>query len=224
MNFDWKTEYHRYHRYFFSLGKISKTPQVRSFAWLSLTLFAIAFFSLMAIRPTLVTIAKLNREIKDKKEAKQKLQTKINAIVAAQAQYAKNMDNLPLLKEALPEKSEFPRLAFFLEENASASAVELKALSFEKIGVAEKESPQSPSSGPNLFQFSLSVGGDYPNLKDFLNRLESSRRILKIDSFSFNQIKKEESWQLGLRVAGQASFSKSLVESVASPTTTPTKK
>jgi Tfp pilus assembly protein PilO len=206
MNFDWRTEYYRYRRYFFSLGKISKTPQIRSFAWLSLTLFAIAFFAIMAIRPTLVTIAKLNREIKDKREASQKLQTKINAIVAAQAQYAKNLDNLPLLEEALPSKSEFPRLAFFLEENASTSAVELKNLTFEKIEVSGKSS--SPSAKANSLNFSLSASGDYANLKDFINRLENSRRILELDSIIFNQVKKEEGWQLSIQVAGQASFTK----------------
>ncbi len=206
MNFDWRTEYYRYRRYFFSLGKISKTPQARSFAWLSLTLFAIAFFAIMAIRPTLMTIAKLNREIKDKREASQKLQTKINAIVAAQALYAKNLDNLPLLEEALPSRSEFPRLAFFLEENASASAVELKNLTFEKIEVSGKSA--SPSAKANSLNFSLSVIGDYVNLKDFINRMENSRRILEIDSLIFNQTKREEGGQLSVQMSGQASFTK----------------
>ncbi|HUW24509.1 MAG TPA: type 4a pilus biogenesis protein PilO [Patescibacteria group bacterium] len=221
MNFDWKTEYYRYRRYFFSLGKIGKTAPVRSFAWLSLTLFAIAFFAVMAIRPTLITIAKLNREIKDKKDASQKLQTKINAIVAAQALYARNLDHLPLLEEALPEKSEFPRLAFFFEENATASNVELKTLNFEKIGVSEKGSSSSSSTANSLY-FSLNVAGDYAYLKDFTRRLETSRRILKIDSAAFSQVKKEEGWQLTLRVTGQASFSKNQVE--PKPTQAPSQK
>jgi Tfp pilus assembly protein PilO len=176
----------------------------------------------MAIRPTLVTIAKLNREIKDKKEANQKLQTKINAIVAAQAQYSKNLDNLPLLEEALPEKSQFPRLAFFVEENATASGVELKSLSFEKIGAVE-QAPQSSSTSNSLY-FSLNVSGNYSNLKDFLNRLESSRRIIEINSFAFSQVKKEESWQLTLRVTGRAAFVKKPIEAKAKPTNAPTKK
>jgi Tfp pilus assembly protein PilO len=221
MNFDWKTEYHRYRRYFFNLGKISKAPQVQSFAWLSLTFFAIAFFTVMAIRPTLVTIAKLNREIKDKKEANQKLQTKINAILAAQAQYAENLDNLPLLEEALPEKSQFPRLAFFIEENTTASGVELKSLSFEKIGAVE-QTPQSSSTSNSLY-FSLSVSGDYSNLKDFLSRLESSRRIIEVNSFAFSQVKEEESWRLVLRVTGRASFVKKPIAVKAIPTKAPTK-
>ncbi len=209
MNFAWKNEFYRYHRYFSNIGRITKTAQVRSFAWISLSIFVISFFVLTAIRPTLVTIAQLNREIKDKKEASQKLQTKINSIVAAQKEYAQNVDYLGVLDQALPEKNEFPRLALFIEGVASSSGVELKSLGFEKITTSQVASKTTSSLLANSFNISLIVNGDYFKLKDFLKNLETSRRIIKMESISFIQSKKGEIWELSLQFAGRASFGKS---------------
>ncbi len=211
MNFNWKEEYFRYHRYFFNLGKITKIPQVSSFAWLSLSIFAVSFFSLMAIRPTLITITSLNEEIKEKKEASQQLQTKINSIVAAQAEFAKNVNSLPLLNEAFPEKSDFPRLALFFEEMANASGVELSSLEFEKIG--EANSLRNEPTSPTLpLSFSVVASGNYAGLKDFLNSVEMSRRIIKIQTAYFAEVKRKELSQLSLQIQGEASFGKVLVQ------------
>lgn len=207
MAFSLKNEFFQYKRYFTNLKQGATSKKMSSFAWISLSIFTVSFFSLMAIKPTLVTIAKLNREIKDKREASQKLQEKINAIVAAQAEHAKYVEFFPLLDEALPEKSEFPRLAYFFEEIASRSGVQLKTLGFERI----ESSPQLSSKKPaqvNAFSFTVSAGGQYSSLKEFLNQLESSRRILRIEIASFGEVKKKESSELSLQVGGQASFEK----------------
>jgi Tfp pilus assembly protein PilO len=210
MNFDWKKEYYRYHRYFFGLQKAAKAPQVRSFAWLSLTIFTICFFLVVAIRPTLVTIARLNREIRDKKEANQKMQAKINSIIAAQDEYAQKLDLLPLLEEALPERSEFPRLASFIERLASENGAVLKSLTFNQIGQVGKDKNKAVSSETGSLEFSLNVSGSYPNLKAFLAKLEDSRRIIKIDKTAFSQVKEEEGSELVLYLSGQALFLESL--------------
>lgn len=205
MIFNWKSEYSRYHHYFFNLQKKTQTPKARSFAWLSLSIFTVSFFIIMAIKPTLVTIAKLNREIKDKKEASLKLQEKINSIIAAQQEFSANVDNLYLIGEALPEKSEFPRLANFFEQTASVNEVTLQSLNFEKIGDSKTTPANNPSTLHSL-NFSLGISGDYFKLRNFLNTLESSRRIVKIQRVSFNRFKKENTFELLLLVSGTAFF------------------
>lgn len=208
MNPGEKEEYQHSRRYFVGIPRGARTSQTRSFVWLSVTIFTISFFLIVAIRPTLVTITKLNREIKDKTVANQQLQKKIDTLIVAQEVYAKNSENLALLDEAFPEKSEFPLLAYFFEQAATASGVTLKSLSFERIGgTAPKEQNTSSSSGQSL-NFTLAVGGDYLKLKDLLKELESSRRILKITESSFNRVKKGEEFELQLFISGQASFGK----------------
>lgn len=201
MNFDWKKEYYRYHRYFFDLSKKTRGPKTRSFAWLSLSIFTVSFFILVAIRPTVITIAKLNREIKDKEKASQALQQKINSILQAQQVYTENSDFLYLLEDALPAKNEFPRFAYFLEQESALSEINLKYLKFDKIG-----EEVTGSSGTSSFDFSLVVTGDYLKLKQFLADLQSSRRLLKVERASFNQLKKEEEIELSLSVSGQTFF------------------
>jgi len=208
MNLDWKREYSQYHRYLFGPEEMTQAVEKRrSYVWLSLTIFTVCFFLIVAIQPTLLTIAKLNSEIKKKTEASQKLQVKINSLVAAQSVFAKNTDNFPLLDDALPEKSEFPRLAYFFEEMATSSGVSLNSLMFERI----EELTQNPMDSallPRRLKFSLKVSGEYPRLKDFLINLESSRRVLNIGTSSFSQSKKEDIVEILLFVSGQASFGK----------------
>jgi Tfp pilus assembly protein PilO len=206
MSNEWRKEYHNYRRYFTNLGKITSGPRVKSFAWLSLTFFTICFFGVVAIRPTLVTIAKLTREIKDQREASQKLQVKINSLVAAQSEYAKVVNLLPLLEEALPENNDFPRLAFFLEETATAAAVEIRSLNFEKIALKGETKKNKDKKPYNEIIFSVGVAGNYNNLKQFLSDLEASRRIIKVQSFSIGEARRREFIELVLQVTGIATY------------------
>jgi len=202
-----KNEGSRYWYYFLNFQKKAQSPRIRSFTYLSLSIFTVCFFAIVAIRPTLVTIAKLNREIKDKKEASQKLQTKINAIVSAQKEFSSNNENLYLLDEALPEKNEFPVLAYFLEETATQSGVALTSLSLERIGESKDNTKTSPEK-TNFFNFSVGVRGEYPRIKDFLLSLESSRRLIKIQQVAINQSKQEDNPGLLFSIAGIAFFDK----------------
>lgn len=206
MNFDWKTEYHRYHRYFFNLQKKARTSQTRSFVWLSLTIFTVSFFAIVAIKPTLVTIAKLNKEIQDQKEASKLLQSKIDSIITAQQEFTANMENIGLLEEALPEKNEFPKLAYFFEQISQENEVTLQSLSFEKIGSLKKPAGTSSLGPANSLNFSLGVSGSYAKLKSFLSSLESSRRVLTIQRTNFGQTKKENNFEILLIVSGTTFF------------------
>ena len=207
MNTDIKEKYQQQRRYSIRLPKISYTVKTRSMIWLAVTILTVSFFLIAAIKPTLTTIAQLNREIKDKEEANQQLQKKINALITAQENYAKNSDNLILLDQALPENSEFPTLAYFLEQVATQSGVTLKSLNFERIDDrAETRKQNSPSTGQS-FNFSLAASGEYVNLKGFLASLEASRRILTLTGSTFSKNKKNETeTELQLSVSGKASF------------------
>jgi Tfp pilus assembly protein PilO len=195
-----------------SLQQFSQTKQAKSFTWLSLTLVTTAFFVLVAIEPTLVTIAKLVREIKVKREANKNLEEKIKSLVAAQAAYVKNSDNLFLLEEALPKKNEFPSLASFFEQKAEVSLVEIKTISFDKLTIGEdKDKNRSEQGkGPLSFSFSISVTGKYQNLKEFLRNLETSPRIIFLETTNFNPVKikieNDVSTELSLSITGNVFF------------------
>lgn len=194
-----------YKRYFSDVQKLYQSEQIKSFIWLSLSISTAAFFLIMAIKPTLVTIASLRREIQEKRETSEKLQQKINAIVKAQEEYAKNADYMPLLDEALPNKSEFPQLASYFETAASSSGVELRTISFERVG-SQPKPVKGKETAPSSFHFSVSAIGQYQQLQDFLGFAESSRRMIKISEASFGETKRNEMSFLSLTVSGEATF------------------
>lgn len=173
--------------------KFTRSPQRESYAWLSLSIFTISFFLIVAIRPTVITITKLIREVKEKETASLLLDKKIDSLVTAQKVYAKNSQYFPMVEQALPENSEFPLLADFLSNAAQSSQIELSTLAFEKIILKAAPSAKKPGE-PAAYQtinFSTTAEGDYLNLKNFVSLLENSRRLIQVESTSVSEIKKK---------------------------------
>ena len=190
--------------------QLAKTPQSRSFAWASLTILTICFFLLAAIRPTLITVAKLSREIKEKKEADKKLDEKIRSLVAAQNIYAKYSDKIFLLEKALPQENEFPNLVQLLENTAQFSQVEISSLAFSRIIFSGNLSRNTKDvSTSRSIEFSLVVKGEYLNLMKFLLSLENSMRLINLESTLFSEAKgkiEEELPKLSLNISGRAFY------------------
>ena len=189
-----------------------QSPQGKSLAWLSLSVSTVAFFLIVAIKPTVITITKLIKEIEEKEAASLLLDKKIASLIAAQKIYAENSQRLPMLNQALPEKSEFPWLANFLDSAALSSQIELSSLSFEKINLnlaSLAKQSQKPSSF-QLINFSTNAKGDYLNLKNFVSLLESSRRLIRIELASVSETKnkneEEINTTLQLNISGVMFF------------------
>lgn len=189
-----------------------QSPQGKSLAWLSLSVSTVAFFLIVAIKPTVITITKLIKEIEEKEAASLLLDKKIASLIAAQKIYAENSQRLPMLNQALPEKSEFPWLANFLDSAALSSQIELSSLSFEKINLnlaSLAKQSQKPSSF-QLINFSTNAKGDYLNLKNFVSLLESSRRLIRIElagvSETKNKNEEEINTTLQLNISGVMFF------------------
>jgi len=198
----------------FGVKKITQTPQGRSFAWISLTVFTISFFLLVAIRPTIVTVAKLSREIKEKREAEKQLDKKIDSLVTAQKIYAQNSNKISLLEEAFPQNNNFPTLAYFLEKSAQENQVQISTLSFEKVILSQSDSTKkTKNNNPYLeIGFSVSAQGEYNNLKSFISSLENSRRLITIESSRFSESQKKNEEEivstLSLSIYGKAFYEK----------------
>jgi len=88
----------------------------------------------------------------------------------------------------------------------------LDSLAFEKINPSIAWPVKNRDFPISFLNFSLSVSGDYIYLKEFVSRLESYRRIIKIQEASFRQAKvksdKEDSTKLSVSVSGQVFFEK----------------
>lgn len=198
-DFNWQTEYHRYRRYFTDLSRFYQHKKARAYTAIVLSLLTVTFFISFAIRPTFKTIAQLIRETKDQKTVATELEKKINNLSEAQKNYLVVEPELSLVEEALPQKAEVTLLTRQMETLARQSGVAIVNLRFSEVNLTEKQTSKQE------VKFSFNVLGDYLGLKSFLKSLTSLRRMVLVESFSF-QTGKGESNILSLNLNGQAWF------------------
>lgn len=186
MAFDYKTQFHKYGRFYRGARKYTQKPEVLVSINLVLTLFAVAFFAIVAIRPTTITIAKLWKEIQDKKDTQVKLEKKIEELQKAQLAYAKIEDDLHLLKLALPGDVDFSRLALEIEYLASKHGLFMSSNRFDPVDVYVSQDSELPA-GLQQHTFSLVVNGSYSQFRSFVDELENIDRLVTIHTATVNQ-------------------------------------
>lgn len=209
MEINWQTSYYRYRRYFTSLGYFYRGKKARTYAGIILSILATTFLLTLAIKPTLITIAGLIKQIDDQKLAAEKLQNKINALSQAQNEYEIVKNELPLVDQALPENPEVSTLIKQLEALSYQSGVVPESI---KIGQAEIMDGSSAKKETGVkeeisqsIRIKLTVSGDYQKLKTFFRSLSSLRRLILVDSFSF-KAEKDEKQNLTLNLEAAAYY------------------
>ena len=181
MAFNWQIEFHRYRRYFVDIGQFYRQKKVRVYTEIVLSILTTAFFLFFAIKPTLVTITGLIREIKDKKLVSQKLEEKINNLNAAQQEYSNVQNDLYLVDQTLPKDSQIFLLMKQLEVLAFKTGVSLETLQYSPVNLKGETEEKKPST----VDFKIVLGGSYENLKRFLGSLIKLRRVILLDGFAF---------------------------------------
>ena len=202
MAFNWQTEFHRYRRYFVDIGQFYRQKKVRVYTEIVLSILTTTFFLFFAIKPTLVTITGLIREIKDKKLVSQKLEEKINSLNAAQQEYSTVQSELYLVDQALPKDSQIFLLMKQLETLAFKSGVSLEALQYSPVNLKGEVEEKKPST----VDFKIVLAGSYENLRNFLISLIKLRRVIILDGFGFKTKKAGEG--LSLSINAKAYFLK----------------
>lgn len=166
-------------------------PVARVSFELVITVVVVMFFALFAIRPTLVTMSDLIKEIDDKKQLNSALGQKISALSTAQGQYLSLQSRLGLLDQAIPNKPELLDSLKIIEKIASDRRVAIKTLDvvdFPSIQAADTASDAASivtqPTRQNL-TINLTASGDYPTIKQFINDLQQSRRKIVVSLMSF---------------------------------------
>jgi len=189
----------KYSRFFVNVGRLYQKKRVRVYTELVLSTLTISFFLLAAIRPTAATIAGLIKEIEDQKVANEKLQSKINDLTLARQDYLIVQPKLALLDQALPQQEQVTMLAKELEALSRRTNITISILHFGQVDLFQSKVVDAVE--PQMISFSFNASGEYESLKNFLQSLESLRRIIVIESFGF-QTNKKEGQKLSLSLKG----------------------
>lgn len=162
------------------LNKFYSHPVARVSFGLILTILAISFFALFAIRPTLQTMADLIKQIDDKRIVDQKLSLKITSLSTAQAELASKGQDALVLDLAVPSSPNFPLLLKQLEKVATENSVVISTLLSQTVPV-ERDPAQVATTDLESIPITLNVTGSYAGALGMLSELANMQRILVVD-------------------------------------------
>ncbi len=144
----------------------------KSHTILGMTLFSLVVFGAFAIRPSLFTISRPNREVKKAREAKTFLDQKINDLSQAQVNYQLALKDLELVGKALPKEPSVPAILETLALAAGRNNITLNETEFGEI--------ESSNLLKNL-PFTVTVTGSLTGIKKFITELENGTRQMNVE-------------------------------------------
>ena len=216
MALGWRKDYLRYQSYFLNIVNLYKRRRdLKAFLELILTLITISFFALFALKPTLLTIIELLREIEKKEETVNKMNTKIQNLQQAQTLYIQEETRIKLLETAVPDKPAPDLFVRQIEGLATSYPVNLLGITIGEVTLLGEEKEKRPKGelqplpeGSKGIAFSISIAGSYQEMVNFLSALEDTRRPVIIDALNILSPQLEETQNLILVVTGRTPYLK----------------
>lgn len=203
----WRSNYSRYKRLFLTFfSRYRERQDVKMFLEILLSLITISLFSLLALRPTLITIAELIIDIESKKETVVVMDAKIEDLGRAQKLYDQEIRRIKLLEDSVPKEPAPEGFIRQIEGLSAKHAVGIISMSLEEVIILGKESPAQKADNAEQLSFSVSTSADYPQLYSFLKDLEKMRRPLNVHSLSVSTSTTKEKTFLVLVVDGISPF------------------
>jgi hypothetical protein len=221
MNSSWRKKYLRNKSYYLNVAaQYRKRADIRAYLEILLSLITVIIFAIFALRPTLITIAELIREIDAKKATVAKMDAKIQHLATAQALFDQQRNNILLLNSAVPERpapDSFSRqiegLSNFYETTVSSISLG-EASILGKVADKDKNKKENVTPLPeNAEGYEFSVGAvtivdQYASLYNLLTDFEKLRRPAKIDNINFTISKEEDVEKLNLTINGRLPYLK----------------
>jgi len=216
MALGWRKDYLRYRSYFLNIVNVYKQRQdFKAFLELILTLATVSFFALFALKPTILTVIELLKEIDAKEKTVEKMNTKIQNLQQAQTLYVQEETKIKLLETAIPDDPAPDLFVRQIEGLATSYPVNLLGITIGEVTLLGEEKVKKstdklqplPEESKGI-NFSISIAGSYQGLVNFLSALEDMRRPVKIDALNIISPQLEETQNLVLVVTGRTPYLK----------------
>ena len=209
----WKQNYARYKDFFLNTYSVYKRREsVQTFLELILTLCAISVLALFALRPTILTIIDLLKQIEKKEELIAQMDTKIQNLSVAQTVYSQQAANIELLSSAIPNSADPHKLveqimALFAQNGLAVLSLNLNETLVKGISIQTVSNEFEPLlENANFVPFSVTTKGDYNTIKAAISNLENTRRPSIIGNLAIKANTSEEDSSLILTVEGQSVY------------------
>lgn len=211
MNTTSKSSFNRYKKYSTDLRAYYRLPAVQTSLSLVLSIFVTAFFVLVAIRPTLVTIAKLKVSIEETNKTLESLKKKSQNLQTIANKWEEILPLQKFLDNSIPvDGPRYQPLAVAMEVLAKESDVTIlsltvgDALTFSKVADPYTGTKRTVVSMP----FTARITGGFLNANDFFTKISNMDRVISIDSIGFSKIAKTSQSEGGVSftLTGYASY------------------
>lgn len=208
-----KGDYSRYKDFFLNILRVYKNrSDVKTFLELILSLTTILIFVIFAIRPTILTIIELNKEIKEKEEVVLKIKQKIKNLQIASTTLQQKSADIPYITQAVPQRAEIETIVGQIQGYAVNSGVTILSLSSSDVVLIGKDKTKKSNEVVTLPQnarevpITISVTGNFSNLFSFLKSIEGLRRPIQMDSFVINSSLTETGKVLVMVITGRLPY------------------
>ena len=163
---------------------IKESPEKRkSYIFTGVTFAVIIVLIVFAIRPTILTITRINREIKNKGVINTQLDSKISSLSKLDTQYAEISQDMDDLQLIYPADGNYSLFLSNIDTVASRNGFSLNGITFD-----EYDGDNFDLSSRVLMPWSvrLNVKGKRVNFINFLKDLEALPMYPVIESVSYN--------------------------------------
>jgi len=220
MALGWRKNYLRYQGYFLNVLSVYQRRQdVKIFLELLLSLTTVIFFLVFALKPTVITVINLYKDVKAKEALVALMDQKIDDLQKAYSLLNAQADKIPLIFSSVPQNPSPETLIRQIEGLAGQTSVNLSNVSVEEEALVSQDSAPSAntqnapageeklsSSGKFIF-FSTKVSGDYSQISQFLKNLENLRRPISFQSIKISTVQTEGiTNNLSTLVSGKAPY------------------
>lgn len=201
---NYQSSLNRYRRY---VEAVRARPLWRATLYLALSLVLLIVLLLTALRPTLVTIAKLISDTQKEKELNMKLDEKIHQIQLAQEAIADRRvsPRLTLLDGGLPVGAKYGAMADTILTMASQSGLAVDGIDVNQIQIKPQTVlAASDEASMGTVGWAVRVKGNYANIRRMVQRLENWRRVVDIKKVTIT--KPADGDVLQANIAGLAGY------------------
>ncbi len=163
-------------------------PVARVSLELFLTVGTVLFFAIFAIRPTLLTMSDLIKEIEDKRKLDDQMAQKIAALTTVQNTMLRLQNRLFVLDQAIPDSPNVIESLKIIEKVASENKLVINDITISEVPDELQATDLDRVSATRLnTSISFGVTGDYLTIRQFVQELLSVRRSFVIDTVSFGK-------------------------------------
>jgi len=184
------------------LNASQNKQRVTAYLYIIFSLFALSFFGIFAIGPTITTISNLNKQLEEDKSALKQLQEKNAALKSLSAQYLELEPQLDLIENAIPQSSKVADISRQLELLTIKHNLIVQKLD---SGLMELYPAKNANSPIFSFLFSVGVSGNEQDINAFIGDLINMGRIIGIEKLTTG---KQQNNLFSASITGRAFFYK----------------